>query len=110
MTIADQQSREASSMTSAENWKSFFLEWPADFPHSGIVLSTLNEAMPFRNFWLRDDMLLLERTNPDAMGGRFLILGFEVINSVKFTSPLSDAVIDGSGFTAVGSENLQASY
>ena len=56
--------------------------------------------MPFRNFWLKDDMLLLERTNPDAMGGRFLIMGFEVINSVKFISPLTEAAIAESGFVS----------
>jgi hypothetical protein len=97
-------------MTPADNWKSFFTEWPADFPGSGIVISTLNEAMPFRNFWLKDDMLLLERTNPDAMGGRFLILGFDVIHSIKFIAPLNEAVIDESGFVASSSEKLQPSY
>ena len=97
-------------MTPADNWRSFFTEWPADFPRSGIVISTLNEAMPFRHFWLKDDMLLLERTNPDAMGGRFLILGFDVIHSIKFIAPLSEAAIDGSGFVASSSEKLQPTY
>ncbi len=94
-------------MTPAENWKSFFADWPADFPRSGIVISTLNETVPFRNFWLKGDMLLLERTNPDAMGGRFLIMGFEVINSVKFVSPLTEAAIAGSGFAASSADRLQ---
>jgi hypothetical protein len=97
-------------MTPAENWKSFFTEWPAEFPRNGIVISTLNEAMPFKNFWLKDDMLLLERTNPDALGGRFLILGFEVINSIKLISPLNQAAIDRSGFAASSPEKLQSSY
>jgi hypothetical protein len=97
-------------MTSAENWKSFFTEWPTEFPRSGVVVSTLNETMPFRNFWLKDDMLLLERTNPDAMGARFLILGFDVINSVKLVSPITEAAIDLSGFEASGTEKLQSSY
>jgi hypothetical protein len=94
-------------MTPAENWKSFFTDWPADFPQSGIVISTLNETVPFRNFWLKGDMLLLERTNPDAMGGRFLIMGFDVINSVKFISPLTEAAIAGSGFAASSADMLQ---
>jgi len=94
-------------MTSAENWKSFFTDWPADFPRNGIVITTLNEAIPFRSFWLKQDMLLLERNNPDAMGGRFLILGFDAISSVKFVSPLTEAAIDGSGFATSQSETLQ---
>ena len=55
-------------------------------------------------------MLLLERTVPDAMGGRFLLLGFEVIYSVKFINPLTEATIAESGFVASSSDKLQLSY
>lgn len=97
-------------MTPSENWKSFFTDWPAGFPRSGIVVSVFNEAIPYRNFWLKDDMLLLERTIPDATGGRFLILGFEVITQVKFVNPLNEATIAESGFAVNSSDKLQPSY
>jgi len=93
-------------MTSTQNWKSLFTDWPVDFPRSGVVISTLNEAMPFRKFWLKDDLLLLERTIPDATGARFLLLSFDVINSVKFIIPLKESTIDEAGFVAGGAETL----
>ncbi|MCH8840192.1 MAG: hypothetical protein IH831_05860 [Planctomycetes bacterium] len=97
-------------MIPSENWKSFFTDWPADLPHNGVLVSTLKEAIPFKNFWLKNDLLLLERTVPDATGGRFLLLGFEVINLIKFINPLTEATILESGFVASSSNKLQPSY
>ena len=97
-------------MTPSEKWKSFFIDWPAELPRSGVLLTNLNEAMPFRNFWLKDGLLMLERTVPDALGGRFLLLGFEVINSVKFISPLTEDTIAKAGFAESGLQELQAAY
>ena len=94
-------------MTPAENWKSFFIDWPESFPRSGVLLTTLNETIPFRNFWLKGDLLLFERTVPDALGGRFMLLGFEIVNSVKFTNPLTDDCINQAGFSETCSQELQ---
>ena len=85
-------------MTSTETWKSHFTEWPSSLPRRGVLITTLNESMPFRNFWLNGDMLLLERSTPDALGGRFILLGFDVVNSLKFTDPLSEQNISEAGF------------
>ena len=86
------------------------MDWPEGFPRQGIIVSNLNEAMPFKNFWLKGDMLLLERTVPDALGGRFLLLGFDIINSVKITCPLTSDMVASSGFEASAGAALQASY
>ena len=96
-------------MNPSEHWKSFFTNWPADFPRNCVLVTTLHEAMPFKNFWLKNDMLLLERTVPDATGGRFLLLGFEVIHLVKFINPLTEATIIESGFVVSSSDRLQPS-
>ena len=97
-------------MSTAENWKSFLENWPAEFPRQGIIVSTLNEAMPFKNYWVKGETLLLERTVPDALGGRFLLLGFEIINSIKITSPLTAEMVAGAGFQEPQSAQLQAAY
>ena len=94
---------EAPDMASPQNWKSFFTQWPAAIAQRGLLTTTLNEAMPFKNFWLKDDMLLLERTNPDALGGRFILLSFDVINTLKFTVPLQESVIAEAGFVGAKS-------
>ena len=97
-------------ITDSENWQSFFQEWPEGFPQQGIIVSNLNEAMPFKNFWIKGDMLLLDRSVPDALGGRFLLLGFDTINSLKITSPLTADIVSGAGFEEPMLPRQQASY
>ncbi len=82
----------------AETWREFFTSWPADVPRNGIVVSTLNESTPFKNFWFRGELLLLERNVPDANGGRFVLVSYDVINTVKLSSPLNTATIAAAGF------------
>lgn len=83
----------------AQTWLELFTDWPADVPRVGIIVSTLNEQTPFKNFWMRGDLLLLERNVPDANGGRFVLVSFDVINTVKLSSPLNDSTIAKAGFT-----------
>jgi hypothetical protein len=85
-------------MTSSETWKLVFTSWPAGIPHRGLLLSVLNEAMPFKGFMIKDDMLLLERTNPDPLGARYILIGFDAINSLKFIDPLKESVFTAAGF------------
>ena len=98
--------RSRTAMASTQSWKAFFTDWPTDFPRCGILVSTLNEVVPFRRFWLKGDLLLLERSVPDASGGRFLLLAFEVVNSVKFVNPLTEAAIGEAGFVECGDASL----
>ncbi len=86
-------------MLSDQCWESFFGNWPSAIPRRGVLQTVLNEAMPFKNYWIKDGMLLIERATPDAMGARFVLLGFDVINLVKFTDPLTSAIITDAGFT-----------
>ena len=85
-------------MSTNQAWKSVFSDWPEAIPRRGIVVSSLNEAMPFKGFLVKDDTLLLERTNPDAMGARYILLSFDAINNVKFTDPLKESVFTGAGY------------
>lgn len=87
-------------MTSRQDWFSIFSNWPAALPRKGVLVTSLNETIAFKDFWLKDELLLVERIAPDAMGARFVVLNYEVINLVKFTNPLSAAEIASAGFTA----------
>jgi hypothetical protein len=86
-------------MSHAEDWKALFTDWPAGIPSRGIVTNSLNEQMPFKGFMVKGDMLFLERTNPDAMGGRFIFLNFGGIDSVKLIDPVKESDIAAAGFT-----------
>ena len=79
-------------------WKSFFNNWPAGIQHRGILVTVLNEPVPFKGFMIKEDVLLLDRTNPDSLGGRFVLVGFDAINCVKLIDPLRESVFTGAGF------------
>jgi hypothetical protein len=80
-------------------WRDLFLNWPASLPKRGVVLSTLNESTPFKSFLTKDNIVLLERTNPDPLGTRFVLLSYDAIHAVKFTDSLKEAVFTAGGFT-----------
>ncbi len=85
-------------MAETTNWTKFFKCWPEQVPRKGIVTDTHGEANPFKSFLLSGDMVLFERTNPDALGARFIMLGFEAISAVKITDPLRVDAFHAMGF------------
>jgi hypothetical protein len=86
------------STDSAKIWREMFEKWPTSIPKRGVLVSTLNETTPFKSFLLKGDLLLLERTNPDPLGARFLLMGFDTIHAVKITEPVAESVFAGAGF------------
>jgi hypothetical protein len=79
-------------------WRAFFTEWPSQIPKRGILITRLNEASPFKAFMMRGDFLLIERVSPDSLGGRFLVIPFDEISTVKFTDPLKQPALEAAGF------------
>jgi hypothetical protein len=47
---------------------------------------------------LKGDTVLLERTNPDTVGARFIVLAFDAIHLLKLTDPLKESVLTGAGY------------
>lgn len=85
-------------MSSAENWKQLFTNWPPSFPRRGLLVNNLNEPTPFKGFLTRGEMVLLERTNPDPQGARYILIGFDAIHSVRFIDPLKESIFAEAGF------------
>src|ERR1043165_6711431 len=92
-------SNQTMSTDTATIWREMFEKWPTSIPKRGVMVSTLNEVTPFKSFMLKGGLLLLERTNPDPLGARFLLMGFDAIHAVKLTEPLGESVFTGAGFT-----------
>jgi hypothetical protein len=40
----------------------------------------------------------LERTNPDPLGTRFIVLTYDAIHLLKLTDPLKESVLTGAGY------------
>jgi hypothetical protein len=85
--------------TAWQIWRDLFTKWPTGIPRRGVVMSTPNEVTPFKGFLLKGDMLLLERTNPDPLGTRYVLMSYEAIHMVKLIDPLTEAVLNTAGFT-----------
>jgi len=83
---------------SAAMWREFFTKWPANLPKRGLVVTSLNETNPFKSFLIKGELLLLERTNPDPLGSRYILLGFDAIHLVKVIDPLKEDVLTSAGF------------
>jgi hypothetical protein len=83
---------------SAAIWRDVFVNWPASIPRRGILISTLNEPTPFKGFLHNDNVLLLERANPDPAGTRFVLFSYDGIHSIKFTDQLKESVLTSAGY------------
>jgi hypothetical protein len=92
-------------MNAQSLWKTTFYEWPAGIPRRGVLINSLNESMPFKSFLVREDTLLLERTNPDPLGSRFILLSFDSISSVRFVDPIKESLLNGAGFVGKLAQN-----
>jgi hypothetical protein len=79
-------------------WKAFFLKWPKDLPRRGILVTVLNDQHPFKAFMTTDEMVLLERQNPDPLGSRILMLEFNQIALVKLTDVIQQSIFKKMGF------------
>jgi hypothetical protein len=82
----------------SDTWREVFTSWPAGFPRRGVLISTLNEVTPFKGFMVKGETLLLERTNPDPLGARFILLAFDDIHMLKLTDPLKESVFAAAGY------------
>ena len=80
------------------NWREVFEKWPAGLPKRGVLVTTINDVTPFKSFMVKGGLLLLERTIPDPIGSRFVLLEFTAIHMVKFVEPLTEAVLAAAGY------------
>ena len=85
-------------MTGETNmWLSLLQRWPKDFPQKGVVMTVLNESIPFVGFVYDDTMAVFQRQTPDALGARQAIVPFTAISYVKIT-----AIVVPKAFTDMG--------
>jgi len=80
-------------------WKTFFAEWSGDLPRKGIVVTVLSEQIPFKGFMTSADIVLLERTNPDPLGTRLILIPYDQISIVKLTEVVGRSVFSEIGFS-----------
>jgi hypothetical protein len=85
-------------MATNQIWQDMFRAWPEGIAHRGIVVNVQGEAIPFKGFMIKDETLLLERTNPDPMGTRYVFLTFDAIALVKLIDPIKPEAFKKAGY------------
>lgn len=67
-------------------WLDLFERWPKDIPQKGVIMTELNESIPFIGFALDDNMVVVQRQTPDAIGARQAIIPYTAISYLKITA------------------------
>ncbi len=78
--------------------RSLFTAWPEKVARRGVLVTTLNEQIPFSNFLPGDNILLLERTTPDPVGARTILLPYGQVAVVKLVDVVKSSAFKSLGF------------
>lgn len=74
-----------------------FSQWPAAIPRHGSVVTAFGETIPFSDYMLSGDLMLLIRSQPDAHGTRRIIMKQQDVVAVRITE-----AIEPERFTVMG--------
>ncbi|PQO47088.1 hypothetical protein C5Y93_06235 [Blastopirellula marina] len=72
--------------TETNVWRDLLERWPKDMPHKGVIMTELNESIPFVGFAYDDNLMVVQRQTPDAIGARQAIIPFRAISYLKITA------------------------
>lgn len=89
-------------MNDAEGWRSLFLKWPSELPRRGVVVTSFGDQIPFHEFMLHDQFVLLQRRAPDTVGGRDVIVPYQQIWGLKMTEVVKPKLYREAGFAGPG--------
>ncbi|QDU87549.1 hypothetical protein Pla175_09130 [Pirellulimonas nuda] len=92
-------------MNSGDSWKKVFTGWPAALPKRGYAVTTLNEAIPFKGFVVSGEMVAFDRTNPDPVGSRVILVEFASIALLRIIDPIGAEALAPFGFSGAFSAN-----
>ncbi len=81
-------------------WRQFFQNWPQGVPRSGVVVTTFGDQIAFVSYLSSNDLVILERRAPDAVGGRKVVLPYEKIDAVKFVDSIPSSTLEAAGFAS----------
>lgn len=78
-----------------------FAEWPAAIERKGTVVTSWGDSVPFVDYMLNGDLLLLIRSQPDAHGTRRLILRVDDVQGIRIVEALDPMKFQAMGFQSV---------
>lgn len=85
-------------MENRDYWKDFFRAWPAGVDRRGVLVTSFGEQIPFDSFMPGDKLLIVDRSVPDTIGARKIVIPYTNIAAVKFTDVVKNKVFTPLGF------------
>lgn len=85
-------------MDAATRWVELFRSWPEDLPRRGVAVTLFGEQITFDGFLYTEQMVLLNRRNPDTVGTRQIILPYDQLSAVKITDIVKTRTYNSMGF------------
>lgn len=89
-------------MTSMNSMQQLLAEWPAAIERKGTIITSWGDSVPFVDYMLNGDLLLLIRSQPDAHGTRRLIMNLKDVNGIRIVE-----AIDPTRFQAMGFQSIE---
>jgi len=75
-----------------------FAEWPVSITRKGVLITSFGESVPFADFMLNGNLILVDRGIPDTAGSRRVILAIDSSVGIKITDPVEMARFTAMGF------------
>lgn len=89
-------------------WQQCFKAWPEDMPRRGVVVTFFNEQIPFQSFMASESMVLFERSAPDALGARMVMIPYGGVQALKIVDVSKPKAFAAMGFEAAPSKKQPA--
>lgn len=80
-----------------DDWRDFFENWPSTMPRRGMLVVSFGDQIAFCSFSTKGGLLLVQRSTPDSVGARQLVVPYSEILGFKVTD-----VISGDAFVEAG--------
>lgn len=90
-------------MDDAAAWKALLDAWPSGMGRTGVLVTTLNEQVPFEGFMHTASFIMVERKTPDTLGARKLIVPLSGIAMIKFVEVMNSQAFAPWGFAGPAS-------
>jgi hypothetical protein len=81
----------------ADHWQELFENWPSKLSRRGTLVVSFGDQIPFCGFSTKDGLLLIQRSTPDSVGARQLVIPYSEIVALKITE-----VVAGNAFAEAG--------
>ena len=75
-----------------------FAQWPSAIERKGSVMTSFGDSIPFSDYLMNGQLILLMRPIPDAQGTRRTIISITDIVSVKFQDAIEPERFMAMGF------------